>query len=152
MFAAGLKIVSSDIRKSYIVTEDSRDKPETVEVWNVQEGCFEQIDRAAIILDIVSGAYVTYVSHNVTSLRKLKNWSRFAANDIIGFLVPVLDHVTAEMYDMMVGAVLQELARDLKVEYSVYTVSLNINDAWFSVKDIIVEALGAAVDAVKRRG
>lgn len=149
MFSTGIKIVKKN-RDSYIVTNDSMCEPELVEVWDEQHNTFAQIRRADIFADICDGAYVAHVRHNVTGFKVLENNCDIVAVDIVQFLMPVIpieldDTAKAQMKDNAIAVAVKHVAKRLGVDWE--DKSLNINNSWFFVGDMIKSSLYKALEA-----
>lgn len=149
MFATGIKIVKKNY-DSYIVTNDSMCEPETVEVWNEQRDTFVQIRRDDIFADICNGAYVASVRHNVTGFKVLENNCDIVAVDIVQFLMPVIpvefdDTAKAQMKDNAIAVAVKHVAKRLGVDWE--DKSLNINNSWFFIGDMVESSLHKALKA-----
>lgn len=150
MFVTGTKIVLKNSKVSYIVTKDSLCEPEIVEVWMENKG-FVEMSRKHIIADIVAGAYVTNVTHNVTSKACLESSIFWAVKDTLdrwGFLIPEIADVdtAVRIRKTIIAEVLERVGRDLLVDIKHKNVSVGINGGEYLLQRMILDKLEEVYD------
>ena len=137
MFAPGTKIVLKGSKFSYFVVDDSLCEPDRVEVWVVNKG-FATVPRTDIFADIINGAYVTSVRHNVTSCAELESCVMWCCRDCLKrWNVMTMAMATEQMYDAIVQDILERVGRDLLVDIDRKNVAVKINDGRFFVERLI---------------
>lgn len=136
MFAPGTKIVLRDSKFSYFVVDDSLSEPDRVEVWVVNKG-FALVPRTDIFADIINGAYVTSVRHNVTSCAELESCVMWCCRDCLKRWGNVTTMATKLTYDAIVQDILERVGRDLLVDIDRKNVAVKINDGRFFVERLI---------------
>lgn len=146
MFAPGTKIVKDNY--SYIVVDDNLLNRPDVPVWySGREGTgFVTMAREDIFADIVDGAYVTSVRHNVTSETELNN----AISEAVDELLPLWRIIASRPQDdfvfhIMVLEVLSKVAAALCVNCDKFDITLKINGGTYKVERKIIAALLASL-------
>lgn len=152
MFAPGTKIVLKNKNVSYIITRDSLNEPEKVEVWFCGRG-FAVMKRVEIFADICNNAYVTNVRHNVTSILQLESSVHYAVAEVIERWQEVFNTVmrwtteaAKEFRKNIILEVLSKVGNDLLVDINKEDVSININNDWYYLQRMITKELAEQLD------